>query len=116
MLPSGTGLRYGVGRSRSACLCNGSGLRPGRPVRQQRLGVSAFKDWFNGLVQQQKESPSQPQPASQTAVQEPLPMATQPQQPYAAPKTAPKRDFLEARQVRTSPTLALSMTARWVGP
>ncbi|GIL83097.1 hypothetical protein Vretimale_11387 [Volvox reticuliferus] len=97
MLRIQCGLHFGVGKSRpvSKSICNG--LRSSRPVRQPRLGVCAFKDWFTGLVQQHKEPQSQSQPATQTVTQE------QPNSTHFPPlsqlKSAPKRDFLEARQV-----------------
>ncbi|GLC33427.1 hypothetical protein PLESTM_000070100 [Pleodorina starrii] len=99
MLRSSIGLRSGVSQSRvRSCI----GLRSSRPVRQPCLGVCAFKDWFAGLVQQSRE-PQQPQHSQQssaTAVHEPPAAAPQALQP--APKIAPKRDFLEARQVSLS--------------
>ncbi|GIL65536.1 hypothetical protein Vafri_19284 [Volvox africanus] len=97
MLRIHPGLHSGVGTSRPASRGVCHGMRSSRPVRQPRLGVCAFKDWFNGLVQQQKEPQTQSQPATQTATQE-QPNSTQ-FSPQSQPKSVPKRDFLEARQV-----------------
>ncbi|GLI60007.1 hypothetical protein VaNZ11_002069 [Volvox africanus] len=97
MLRIHSGQHSGVCTNRPAGRSVCHGLRPSRPVRQPRLGVFAFKDWFTGLVQQQKEPQSQSQPATQTATQE-QPNSTQ-FSPQSQPKSVPKRDFLEARQV-----------------
>ncbi|EFJ52238.1 hypothetical protein VOLCADRAFT_103240 [Volvox carteri f. nagariensis] len=98
-----TGLHSGVGKSHSISGRPRHGLRVSRPIRQPRLGVCAFKDWFSGLVQQHKEVAQPPQPVSQTATipEQLLPSQSQaqPQAQTAPSKLPPKRDFLEARQV-----------------
>ncbi|GFR49038.1 hypothetical protein Agub_g11062, partial [Astrephomene gubernaculifera] len=80
-----------------------------RAPRQPRLRVTAFKDWFNNFVQQQQQQRKAPQTLTQEQPQQPSQQpshqqpaaapAPQPAVPAPQPKVAPKRDFLEARQV-----------------
>ncbi len=86
--------------SKRQCSFKTSSQRLGCPhrARSLRLGVSAF-DWFGNLSKNKQQQPSSTATAPRDeSAAPPAPLQT----PFAPSAPAPKRDFLEARQVRAA--------------